>query len=103
NDGVADQLIAPAEDGIDALIADVQAELQQLEARSEAAAVTAGAVMLGGLFLAALLSVGIGAVLTRGIAGPVTQMTNAMRRLAEGDKSIDIPAVGRKDEIGEMA
>ena len=103
NDGVADQLIAPAEDGIDALIADVQAELQQLEARSEAAAVTAGAVMLGGLLLAALLSVGIGAVLTRGIAGPVTQMTNAMRRLAEGDKSIDIPAVGRKDEIGEMA
>ncbi|MCL4716054.1 MAG: methyl-accepting chemotaxis protein [Hyphomonadaceae bacterium] len=103
NNGVADQLIAPAEEGVDALIADVQAELAELQARSESAAFTAGAVMLGGLLLAALLSVGIGVALTRGIAGPVTQMTAAMRRLAEGDKSIDVPAAGRKDEIGEMA
>jgi methyl-accepting chemotaxis protein len=30
-------------------------------------------------------------------------MTAAMRRLASGDNGIDIPATGRKDEIGHMA
>ena len=103
NDGPADQLIAPAEEGIDALLAAEQEELTQLNAASEAAAQTTGIVMLGGLLLSALLSAAIGMMLTRMIARPVNQMTDAMRRLADGDKTIDVPAIGRKDEVGEMA
>ena len=38
-----------------------------------------------------------------GIAGPVVNMTTAMERLAGGDKSVEIPAQGRTDEIGQMA
>ena len=30
-------------------------------------------------------------------------MTAAMRRLADGDNTVAVPAVGRKDEIGGMA
>jgi methyl-accepting chemotaxis protein len=103
NDGPADQLIAPAEEGIDALLAAEQEELTQLNAASEAAAQTTGIVILGGLLLSALLSAAIGMMLTRMIARPVNQMTDAMRRLAGGDKTIEIPAIGRKDEVGEMA
>jgi len=40
---------------------------------------------------------------TRSIVNPVRAMTDAMHRLADGDKSIAVPAVGRADEIGEMA
>ncbi len=42
-------------------------------------------------------------IIGRGIAGPVTAMTAAMRRLAGGDHAVEIPAQGRRDEIGEMA
>jgi len=35
-------------------------------------------------------------------AQPLSGMASAMHRLAEGDKSIAIPAVGRRDEIGAM-
>lgn len=103
NNGVADTLIAPAEEGIDAVIAAEQAQLEELEARSEAAAAMVTYVILGGLLISALLSIAIGVGLTRAIAGPVTLMTAAMRKLAGGDKTIVVPAVGRKDEIGEMA
>ncbi len=39
----------------------------------------------------------------RAIVTPVKSMTAAMGLLAEGDKSVEIPARDRKDEIGEMA
>ena len=57
-------------------------------------------VAIGLTALAALL-VGVG--LIREISTPLTSMTTAMRRLADRDMSIEIPGVGRGDEIGEMA
>jgi putative cofactor-binding repeat protein len=39
----------------------------------------------------------------RSISRPMTAMTAAMRRLAGGDISVDVPARQRNDEIGEMA
>ncbi|HUH84929.1 MAG TPA: HAMP domain-containing methyl-accepting chemotaxis protein [Stellaceae bacterium] len=39
----------------------------------------------------------------RSIAHPVTAMTEAMKRLAGGDKHVTIPARDRADEIGDMA
>ncbi|WP_448188741.1 bacteriohemerythrin [Azospirillum sp. sgz301742] len=39
----------------------------------------------------------------RSISAPVVSITDAMHRLAEGDKSTTIPGVGRKDEVGQMA
>ena len=41
----------------------------------------------------------IGTSLTR----PITTMTRAMRELANGDTSTEIPALDRRDEVGEMA
>ncbi|WP_282585270.1 HAMP domain-containing methyl-accepting chemotaxis protein [Lichenifustis flavocetrariae] len=37
------------------------------------------------------------------ITRPIGSMTEAMRRLASGDTTVAIPAVGQKDEIGAMA
>jgi methyl-accepting chemotaxis protein len=37
------------------------------------------------------------------IVRPVKGMTTAMNLLAKGDKTVEIPATGRKDEVGEMA
>ena len=42
-------------------------------------------------------------VIVKGITGPLAGMTSAMARLSSGDKSVEIPGVGRGDEIGSMA
>ncbi|WP_340120163.1 methyl-accepting chemotaxis protein, partial [Pelagibius sp. 7325] len=51
------------------------------------------------LVLGLVLSVLVG----RGISKPVIAMTAAMEKLAGGDKTTEIPAQGRKDEVGLMA
>jgi methyl-accepting chemotaxis protein len=58
------------------------------------AALSGGALLLG-LVIAFLLG--------RGIAKPVTSMTAAMTEIARGDLTVEVPALGRADEIGEMA
>ncbi len=51
--------------------------------------------------LAATLAISF--FIVQGIVTPVRSMTEAMGRLADGDKSVEIPAQDRQDEIGEMA
>ncbi len=58
---------------------------------------------LAGGVVSLLTAIGFGVLLTRGIAGPITRMTGSMKRLAEGDKTVAISGIGRKDEIGAMA
>ncbi|HEY1413038.1 MAG TPA: methyl-accepting chemotaxis protein, partial [Rhodopila sp.] len=45
---------------------------------------------------------GLIAAFGRGIARPVVQMEAAMRRLADGDLTTEIPALDRGDEVGRM-
>ena len=53
--------------------------------------------------LALVLGVVLALVIGRGIVGPLTGMTAAMRRLADGDTSTDVPYRDGTDEIGDMA
>ena len=53
--------------------------------------------------IAVLICAVIAWVVGRGIARPVMQMTSVMNALAAGQHQIDVPALGRKDEIGQMA
>ncbi len=59
------------------------------------------------LLVASLAAVGVGLVLAvligRSIARPILQLTGATQRLVDGDLSLDIPALNRRDEIGRMA
>ena len=45
----------------------------------------------------------LAAIIVRGVTGPLGRMTRAMTALAEGDHSVGIVGVGRRDEIGGMA
>jgi methyl-accepting chemotaxis protein len=53
------------------------------------------AALVFGLFLAWLIA--------RSIVNPMVAMTGTMQRLADGDHTVDVPALADKDEIGEMA
>ena len=53
--------------------------------------------------LALLVGVGAGVFLNGSVARPVQTMTAAMRSLADGKLDTEVPARGRKDEIGAMS
>jgi len=62
-------------------------------------------LMLQGLLLAIALMAGLlGAlIIVHRITRPIGAITATMRRLADGDASVEIPGSARLDEIGEMA
>ena len=53
--------------------------------------------------LAALFSLFMIVSALRAVARPLGVMTTAMRKIADGDLTAEIPALGRTDEIGSMA
>ncbi|WP_299443204.1 methyl-accepting chemotaxis protein [uncultured Rhodospira sp.] len=59
----------------------------------------------GGLVFLAMVLAGIAlyVVLSKVLVNPLVVITGRMRRVAEGDSSVDIPYTGKKDEIGAMA
>jgi methyl-accepting chemotaxis protein len=62
------------------------------------------ALFVNGLFLlSVVLGILIVAWLARGLTGPIVRLTAAMRQLVGGQLDIEVPAVERIDEIGEMA
>ncbi|SBV97452.1 Methyl-accepting chemotaxis sensory transducer [uncultured Alphaproteobacteria bacterium] len=75
------------------------------EAGAEADAIARTAFTVIGAVMAAVFAVALasGIALKRGVATPTLAMTAAMKRLAEGDHGVEIPAHGRKDEVGAMA
>ena len=46
---------------------------------------------------------GLGLAIERSTTGPMRSITNALSRLANGDKSVENNATDRKDEIGDLA
>jgi diguanylate cyclase (GGDEF)-like protein len=60
------------------------------------------AIIGGGLVMLAAVCGLLAGILSR-VTRPIREMTGAMRRLSDGEVDIDIPAMGRHDEIGEMA
>jgi methyl-accepting chemotaxis protein len=52
---------------------------------------------------ALLMGVALATIIGRGITRPILGMTDAMRQLADGDKTVEIPSRENKDEIGTMA
>ena len=103
HDGVADQAVEPVENAIEAIVTDSEGVLAaEATAQKKASAASTLTLAIGILITAAIAVVG-GLMLSGGIAAPVAAMTAAMRRLASGDHTIQVPASGRKDEIGQMA
>ncbi len=101
--GVAVKQFGAVQQGFDAIVA---SELSHAEGTHNAAerryafarGLTLGSVAFG-LGLCALIALYV----TRSISGPLAAMTTAMRRLANDESGVAIPAVDRTDEVGQMA
>ncbi|MDO9296351.1 methyl-accepting chemotaxis protein [Bradyrhizobium sp.] len=61
-------------------------------------------ILLWSISAFVFLVVGAGiAGVAKGVIRPITRMTGAMQRLANGEMEPEIPSLGRKDEVGAMA
>jgi methyl-accepting chemotaxis protein len=59
---------------------------------------------IGAIIAGLAICVGVvSALLARSVTRPVKAITAAMRHLAAGDKTIAVPGLGRRDEVGEIA
>jgi methyl-accepting chemotaxis protein len=72
-------------------------------AESESAYAHARNITIAALVLAALTAIGAALISSMRVARPITTITQAMRRLAEGDHASTIPFTDRGDELGCMA
>ncbi|WP_279594993.1 methyl-accepting chemotaxis protein [Methylobacterium sp. E-066] len=81
----------------------VMSQVAEISATTSAAVASAQRGQIGLIGL----TVGIGGLLAfliaRSVIRPVTGMTDAMKRLAEGDTTIEVPAPRARDEMAEMA
>ncbi|MBV8166217.1 MAG: HAMP domain-containing protein, partial [Alphaproteobacteria bacterium] len=92
---IADQAEALRRDGVATRVAITQ----ETDGFMSWASTLSLGLCLGGLAVGLVLALVIG----RGLSRPIVAMTAAMQKLAGGDKSVEVPAVGRADEIGQMA
>ena len=81
-------------------------ELKRLQANEQKAGATSnfaiGSIAMG--IPLGILGISIfGFFITKGIAAPLREMSQAAARLAQGDVSLDFSAYRRRDEIGELA
>jgi methyl-accepting chemotaxis protein len=79
----------------------VLAEIDEAEVLAPAVALRNSMLITAIIVLAIVAAIGLG--FARTLTKPISFMTSAMQRLADGDLEAEIPAQGRSDEIGEMA
>ncbi|WP_374470754.1 methyl-accepting chemotaxis protein [Phenylobacterium sp.] len=72
-------------------------------AEQKAATRNAIVALIVGAVASVMIAIAMAWLLARTIARPVAQMTDVMRRLADGDNAVEVPASGQKDEVGQMA
>ncbi len=58
-------------------------------------------LIIAGVLLVLVSALGL--LFSRQITSAIGTMTDAMRRLADGDTGIEVPGLGKKDELGAMA
>ena len=59
-------------------------------------------VIIAGAIMAILAMIAIGILLIRNITKPIKELSELSRRIGGGDLAVDIPQVGRQDEIGSL-
>lgn len=88
---------------IESLKLDVKREQDTLGPQAQANAERGTVITI----VASVIGVLIGALaawlIGTGLSGPILAITEAMKKLADGDKTIDIPGQDHHDEVGDMA
>ena len=92
---------------VEPIFAKIQAEIENVRAETVAARVATKASIertltfaIGGILLVVLVC---GYLVWRSVAKPISRTAQAMHALASGELDVEVPGLGRRDEIGEIA
>jgi methyl-accepting chemotaxis protein len=99
---VLKRLVGPAQSALGVRDAAME-QAQTLAQSAQSAALTRLTAVGIGLLLVAALVGAVTVLFDRRVVQALVGITAAITRLAQGDREIDVPARGRRDEIGEMA
>ena len=80
-----------------------EARMAEILAATDASVATTHRVQLGLIALALALGGALAVLIARTIIRPISGMTQAMTRLAEGDTAVHVPSQDAADEMGDMA
>ena len=100
------QWIGASTEAIDSILAMQDASVQESEVHiAETATEVQNEIILEAILLLITLLISGSAfyVVLFKVTRPISDMTHVMNELADGNTDVEIPAVGRADEVGEMA
>ena len=80
-----------------------EARMAEILSDTEASVAIAGKVQLGLIALVVILSGALAFLIARSIIRPISGMTQAMSRLADGETAVTVPSQDAVDEMGRMA
>ncbi len=101
--GVAVKQFAKVQQVYDSIIASELNGAEHTRAAADVRYRFTRSLMIGAVLFALGLGIVMALYINYGITGPLAGMTMAMKRLANGDLAVVIPAIERHDEIGHMA
>jgi len=101
--GDAVEVFRDAREGVNGLMEEILKRAGQRMKNSEADHGTSVLIIVCALLGTMLVGGGVVFGLSRSVSRPIQGMSRAMGALSGGDLSVEIPAMGRADEIGEMA
>jgi methyl-accepting chemotaxis protein len=106
-DGIFIKSISPTIVGAIGKVEGIKSDIQQAQSQTVSATndrisntVTLQEAVAGGVTVVGLL---IAFLIARGIIGPLSGLTAGMKQLADGNFSVVLPGLNRKDEVGDMA
>ena len=95
--------IDPVTANVSALV-DLQTTVAHRDGEEAAKAAKIAMMVMGAIALAAAGALAFATnIIIAKVSNPLQAMTNAMRGLADGDNAVAIPALGQRDELGQMA
>ncbi|KAB0264300.1 methyl-accepting chemotaxis protein [Microvirga brassicacearum] len=104
SDGEGRNLRRQLREQISASTDGIALELQQAKADAAELAASTGRTLMVSAVLGLVVALGlIGSIAIFGIVRPLSGMTAAMGRLAEGDLTVEVTGAERKDEVGSLA
>lgn len=94
---------AQMEPQIEDIAKDIERRYEAAQAQESDTIASVKRWMLITLAITILVVSGLSLTISRAVTKAIVSMVQAMVRLAKGDMTVEIPGVGRRDEIGEMA
>jgi methyl-accepting chemotaxis protein len=101
--GAIDRRLTNAAEAIARVRAEARERLSQAQTATRRYSEESTAVMVWTSVLAATLATLAAILVAMSIVRPLRSLTHTMEELAAGDTGIDVPSLGRKDELGQMA